>query len=458
MSQWVKLGLGLFTAVSVVGCETAPVVEDAASSPDASNIDGGGPDAREAQDGGAPDSSVAMADTGAPDAAAAPDSGGMMGDDCARSGYPALSLEDVAPGFDWARPVFLTHAPGSPDLYVVDARGLVYIVRAGEVLSTPFLDIRTLIEGAPTGGDERGLLGLAFHPDYATNGLFVVAYTPLGGNNTLSTGRRSTGSPDVADPRLTEVLVIEDFASNHNGGMVAFGPDGYLYVGTGDGGGGGDPRRTAQDPTELLGKMLRIDVSGTSGGATYRVPADNPFVGVAGVREEIWAFGYRNPWRFSFDRETDEMYVADVGQGAWEEVDLEPPGNGGRNYGWSEFEGTRPFRGGDRLRDGDTHTPPIYEVAHDSSREVLRGACSITGGYVYRGTAIPALRGAYLFGDYCSSDVAAFRYCDGSVREPARLDVGGGVTGLVSFGEDAAGELYVISFGSGAQVRRIVAR
>ncbi len=446
-------GMSVASALAIVACDGTPAVDDTGTVA----VDAFVPEGVDA--GPLPDAFVVPTDdTGTPgtDAFTAPDAF-MGGDDCARTGYPALSLVDVASGYDWTRPVFLTHAPGSSDLYVVDARGYVYIVRAGAVLPTPFLDMSSAIGGTPSGGDERGLLGLAFHPDYATNGRFFVGYTPLGGDNIVSEGRRSAGSADVADSTITPVVTVDDFLGNHNGGMVVFGPDGHLYIGTGDGGGAGDPMDTSQDPTDLLGKMLRIDVNTIPPGEAYGIPSDNPFVGDDGVRDEIWAFGYRNPWRYSFDRQTGEMYVADVGQGQWEEVDIEPVGAGGRNYGWSQFEGTHVFPGGDDLRAGDTHTPPLYELEHDRSSEALRGACSITGGYVYRGS-IEGLRGGYVFGDYCSTDVAAFRYCDGAVREAMRLDVGVGVGALVSFGEDDAGELYVISFGSGAQVRRIVAR
>lgn len=460
MKDLLKLGCaGVGLALSVAACDPEPSHDDAGDNrdPDAytQTADAFVPDDVDADlppvDAGSPNDTGAPLDVGpgpiTPDA-------GPLG---CETGYPALSLVDVAPGYDWTRPVFLTSPAGSSDLYVVDARGYIYIVRDGAVLATPFLDMRTTIGTLSSSGDERGLLGLAFHPDYATNGRFFIAYTPVGGDNIVAEGRRSA-SADVAETARTTLLEIDDFANNHNGGMVAFGPDGFLYIGTGDGGGSGDPRRTSQDPASLLGKMLRIDVSGTSGTTPYRIPAGNPFVGDDGVRDEIWAFGYRNPWRFSFDRTTDEMYVADVGQGLWEEIDVEPAGEGGRNYGWSRFEGTHNYTGGSALRAGDTHTPPVYELAHDSSSEVLRNACSITGGYVYRGAAIAALRGAYLFGDYCSSDVAAFRYCDGEAREPTRLDVGGGVSGAVSFGEDSAGELYVLNLGGGGQVRRIVAR
>ncbi|MCX7808881.1 MAG: PQQ-dependent sugar dehydrogenase, partial [Deltaproteobacteria bacterium] len=259
--------------------------------------------------------------------------------ECAPSAYPPLELVDVVPGHRWVRPVFLTHAPGRRDLFVVDANGLIWIVRSGSVLPEPFLDIQSRIGGPLLGGDERGLLGLAFHPQFQENGRFFVAFTPRGGPNIVAEGRRSVSNPDRAEPELTEILSIPDFASNHNGGMIAFGPDGFLYIGTGDGGGAGDPRRTAQDPMSLLGKILRIDVDGSSDGRPYRIPPSNPFASRSDVLPEIWAFGLRNPWRFSFDRNTGAIYIGDVGQNAWEEIDYEPPLTGGRNYGWSAYEG-----------------------------------------------------------------------------------------------------------------------
>ncbi len=375
--------------------------------------------------------------------------------DCVLTSYPALSLENIATGSaPWTRPVHIAQPAGSTDLYVVDQRGLIYVVRAGAVEATPFLDIRTTIGTLGGVGDEQGLLSIAFHPEYATNGRFFLGYTPKTGNvNVVVEGSRSSGNPLVADAALTTLLSIPDFASNHNGGGIVFGPDGFLYIGTGDGGGGGDPMRTAKNPNSLLGKMLRIDVNGATD--PYGIPPSNPYATTAGFRPEIWAIGYRNPWRFSFDRMTREMYVADVGQGRREEVDVEAPGGSGLNYGWSAFEGLAAFSGGSPLRTGDTHTPPVIDIPHDSDTAVLRNACSITGGFVYRGAAIPGLRGAYIFGDYCSSDIAAFRYCTGAVREPMRLDMGGDVDNVVSFGEDNMGELYVVNRTS---VRRIIAR
>ncbi|MBX7194610.1 MAG: PQQ-dependent sugar dehydrogenase [Sandaracinaceae bacterium] len=467
MKAWSKLGwIGLGVVGVMSGCDGETQVDDTGTPRVDAFVEGADAFVPEVDafvpegvDAGI-DAAALTPDAFVPaDAFSGPDSAMSATDDCMRTGYPALSLVEVAPGHDWNRPVFLTHPPGSSDLYVVDARGFIYLVRDGAVLDTPFLDVSSMI-GRLTGGvgDERGLLGLAFHPDYATNGRFFVGYTvPGDGENVVAEGHRSTASADQADPTLTPILTIADFAANHNGGMVAFGPDGYLYIGTGDGGGGGDPQRTSQDPDRLLGKMLRIDVDTTSGGMMYGIPSDNPFASTAGVRPEIWAFGYRNPWRFSFDRLTHDLFVGDVGQDLWEEIDFEPAGSGGHNYGWSDFEGTHDFAGA-TLRAGDTHTTPIYEYHHDSSTELVRGGISITGGYVYRGLAIPELRGAYVFGDYASADVVGFRFCGGAVQEPTRLDLGTAVSGLVSFGEDDAGEIYVVTFGSGSNVRRIVAR
>ena len=261
----------------------------------------------------------------------------MGGGDCSLSGYPALSLVNIATGATpWTRPVHVAQPVGTTDLYVVDQRGLIYLVRGGVVEATPFLDIRTTIGMLGGIGDEQGLLSIAFHPAYATNGRFFLGYTskirPTPSTlapNVIAEGARSAGNPLVANATLS----IPDFASNHNGGSLVFGPDGFLYIGAGDGGGGGDPMDTAQNPNNLLGKMLRIDVD--AAGLPYGIPTTNPFATTAGFRPEIWAIGYRNPWRFSFDRMTREMYVADVGQDAREEVDIEMPSGGGRNYGWS---------------------------------------------------------------------------------------------------------------------------
>lgn len=455
-------GLGLMLAAT--GCPT-----EIEGSPDARALTDAfvpiGTDARSIDTGTVPnDVTRPPADTNAVDANrvdANTVDASMGTSDCSLSGYPALSLVNIATGTTpWTRPVHVAQPVGTTDLYVLDQRGLVYLVRGGVVEATPFLDIRTTIGTLGGVGDEQGLLSIAFHPAYATNGRFFLGYTskvrPTPSTlapNVIAEGSRSAGNPLVANAALTTLISIPDFASNHNGGSLVFGPDGFLYIGTGDGGGGGDPMDTAQNPNSLLGKMLRIDVN--AAGVPYGIPTSNPFATTAGFRPEIWAIGYRNPWRFSFDRMTREMYIGDVGQNLVEEVDVEAPGGGGRNYGWSAFEGNAMFGGGSALRAGDTHTPPVLDIQHSVRTSLLRDSCSVTGGFVYRGAAIPALRGAYIFGDYCSTDVAAFRYCDGAVREPMRLDMGGGVDSIVSFGEDNLGELYVLN---GSTVRRIVAR
>lgn len=340
------------------------------------------------------------------------------------------NLELVASGL--AAPVFLTAAPGDTErLFVVERSGRVVIIRDGAVLSTPFLDIQGLVSS----GGERGLLSMAFHPDYSQNGEFFVDYTDVNGDTRVSRYRAS-GDPDVADAGSGEViLTVAQPYSNHNGGQLAFGPDGMLYIGLGDGGSGGDPLGNGQDTGTLLGSILRIDVDG---GAPYGIPADNPFLGDAGARDEIWAYGLRNPWRFSFDRQIGDLYIGDVGQGAWEEVDVQPAGNErGANYGWNVMEGAHCYNAASCDQTG--LVLPVLEYSHGEG-------CSITGGYVYRGSAVPILAGHYLYADYCSGWIRSFRYAGGeavdnrdwsNVLEPG--------TSISSFGEDALGELYVLT-------------
>jgi glucose/arabinose dehydrogenase len=293
----------------------------------------------------------------------------------------AVKLDQYAGGFE--RPVFVTHAgDGSARLFVLEKAGVIRIVVDGEVRDDPFLDISQLVT---IRGNEQGLLGLAFHPQYEENGRFFVYYTAVdGGANTVAEYRVSTDA-NIADAGSGRVmLAIADTRSNHNGGMLAFGPDGYLYVATGDGGGGGDPDENGQALDALLAKILRLDVDGSF---PYTIPPSNPFASTGGARPEVWAFGLRNPWRFSFDRETGDMWIADVGQGSWEEVDFQPADSaGGENYGWNTMEGAHCF---DPANGCDTSglVLPVHEYDHSAG-------CSITGGYVYRGEAIPALRGS----------------------------------------------------------------
>jgi glucose/arabinose dehydrogenase len=353
----------------------------------------------------------------------------------------AARLTRVAGGFSDA---LLVQAPaGDARLFVVEQTGTIRIVRSnGTVLPQPFLDVRNLISA----GGERGLLGLAFHPRYASNGRFFVNYTNRQGATVVAEFRRSPGNGNVASPgsRRTLVRIAQPF-SNHNGGMAAFGPDGYLYIGMGDGGSGGDPGNRAQNLRSVLGKMLRIDVNGRAGTRPYRIPATNPFRGRAGVPPEIFGLGLRNPWRFSFDRARGDLWVADVGQNSVEEVNFTTLARArGANYGWKRFEGTRRFSnvalGGGRL------VSPVAQYGHG------RG-CSVTGGYVYRGPSIPGLNGRYVFADFCSSRVWSMRAgpTPGNLREITgalgrRLPFG-----VRGFGEGGDGRLYVTT---GAEVWR----
>ena len=340
------------------------------------------------------------------------------------------ALEVVVDGL--TSPVHLTAAPGDVTrLFIVEKPGRIRIVRDATLLPTPFLDVTNLVSDV----GERGLLSLAFHPDFATNGFFFVDYTDTGGNTRIVRFSVST-DPEVADPNsASAILTIPQPFANHNGGQIAFGPDGMLYVGMGDGGSGGDPAGNGQDPSTLLGSILRIDVDG---GVPYAIPTDNPFVGDSGGADETWAYGLRNPWRFSFDRSTGDLYIADVGQNEVEEISFQPASSvGGENYGWNTMEGTRCF--GTATCDTNGLVLPIHEYSHDDG-------CSITGGYVYRGSALPSLAGRYFFADYCSTWIRSFRVVGGLVSDLYdHTDDFGPVSGIASFGEDALGELYVVS-------------
>ncbi|MFT5734899.1 MAG: glucose/arabinose dehydrogenase [Planctomycetota bacterium] len=334
-------------------------------------------------------------------------------------------------------PVDLTFAPGDPSrVFIVEQGGRIRVVENGSLLATPFLDIDPIVQS----GGERGLLGLAFHPDYQANGRFFVNYTGNSGNTRVSEFA-VTADPNVADPTIVQVIaaIAQDF-SNHNGGCVRFGPDDMLYVGMGDGGSGNDPNGRAQDGQQLLGKMLRYDVDLPS----PFIPADNPFVGVSSVRDEIWHVGVRNPWRFSFDRMTGDLWIADVGQNAREEVDFIPAGMGGLNLGWRCKEGTRCTGLSGCVCTDPLLTDPITEYTHSFG-------CSITGGHVYRGNDIPSLQGTYFYADYCSNRIWSLRYDGMTVTEQMQrqneLNPPGSATisGITSFGEDHAGEMYILA-------------
>ena len=349
---------------------------------------------------------------------------------------PALQL--LAGGL--TSPIFVAAPPGDTSrLFVVLQGGVVRVVRQGTLLATPFLDASALVSCC----GERGLLGLAFHPQFATNGYFFVDYTDVAGN-TQVVRYRVSANPDLADPAsATGILSQTQPYTNHNGGMLAFGPDGFLYVGLGDGGSGGDPQGNGQNLGTLLGKILRIDVDG---GSPYAVPPTNPFVAQSGARPEVWVWGLRNPWRFSFDRTTGELYIGDVGQNSREEIDVEPPATGGRNYGWNLMEGTACYQAG---CSSTGLTLPALDYLHSDG-------CSVTGGYVYRGSRIPMLAGLYVYADYCQGWVRSFRYQNGQATEQRdwpSLRPGGPIS---SFGEDARGELYVVLYGSAGGVYRIV--
>jgi len=325
--------------------------------------------------------------------------------------------------------VFLGAPHGDSRLFVVEQRGVIRVAHGNTLLPTPFLDI----SGKVLTGVERGLLSVAFHPDYANNGRFYVYYTDGDGDIAIEGYHVSSGNPDVADTASTRLLTIphRQFA-NHNGGLVAFGPDGELYIGTGDGGGADNQLQTAQNTGSLLGKLLRIDVDH---GSPYTIPSDNPFVGQSGKQGEIWAYGLRNPWRFAFDPSAALLYIADVGQDAYEEVDVSSTTAAGVNYGWSIMEGMHCFNGGSCNQTG--LALPVFEYPHPMG-------CAITGGYVYRGSRIPSLIGRYLFSDYCTGFLAGFYLVGGKVTETRYFDVGP-LSQVTSFGEDGSGEVYVVT-------------
>ena len=323
-------------------------------------------------------------------------------------------------------PLFLTTAPGAPErLYVATQGGRIFVFpktpepRVAEV----FLDLRSRVTQR---GGEEGLLGLAFHPDFARNRSFYAYYTPADRPRRTVLSRFRASSADTADPASEQLLLtIPQPYSNHNGGMLAFGPDRRLYVGVGDGGSGGDPHDNGQRLDTVLGKILRLSDDG-------KAPPDNPFASRPGARAEIWAYGLRNPWRFSFDRETGVLWAADVGQRKREEVDLIVKGG---NYGWRVYEGDRPYAKS-AVAPASDYLPPVETYGHEAG-------CSVTGGYVYRGKAVPELRGQYLYADFCSGTVWAL---EAGGQGPRKGRMIGEVPNPSSFGEDADGELYLTSF------------
>ena len=338
-----------------------------------------------------------------------------------------FTWKSVASGL--TKPVGLTNAgDGSKRVFVIEQSGIIRIIQDGVLVPDPFLDIRSR---TGSDGSEQGLLGLAFHPNYAQNGYFYVNYTDLNGDTIIARFQVSPDNPNLADPNSEyQLLQINQPYANHNGGEVAFGPDGYLYLGLGDGGSAGDPQGNGQSLATLLGKILRVDVDQAE---PYTIPSDNPFAN-GGGQPEIWAYGLRNPWRFSFDRQTGNLYIADVGQNAWEEINFLPSGSmGGTNFGWNFFEGSHPYQGIPQA--GASFAPPIAEYAHDQG-------CSVTGGYVYRGSLLPELQGIYFYGDYCTGTVWGLRQSEAGQWQSMELFKNTGR--ISSFGEDEAGELYLV--------------
>lgn len=337
-----------------------------------------------------------------------------------------LVVREVVRGL--SSPLFLTAPANDERLFIVEQPGRIRIVSNGELLAAPFLDISAKVRS----GGEQGLLSMVFHPQYAENRYFYVNYTDLDGHTQVERYQRSA-NPDLADPAsATLIISVDQPFANHNGGQLAFGADGMLYIGMGDGGGGGDPRGNGQRLGTLLAKMLRLDVNA---GSPYAVPATNPFVGQANSRPEIWALGLRNPWRFSFDDVEGRLYVADVGQSRIEEITVVDADEPGVNYGWNIMEGSLCY--GSETCDRTGLRLPDIEYGHDDG-------CSVTGGYVYRGS-IADLQGHYFYSDYCSGWLRSARVSpDGTVSDEREWDVGA-LGSVLSFGQDARRELYVLS-------------
>jgi glucose/arabinose dehydrogenase len=381
-----------------------------------------------------PSAGASASETGSPSPAAPSPSAGPWDP-------PSLALSGIVSGLQ--RPLWVGGAgDGSGRLFVLEQAGTIRVIRDGRLVSRPYLDIRDRVSS----GGERGLLGLAFAPTFARDGRFFVDATDPDGNTFVAEFRAPDPAADTADPASERVILrIRQPFANHNGGGIIARPDGTLWIAAGDGGSGGDPQGNGQRRTTLLGKLLRIDPR-AAGVAPYTVPPDNPFAGRADARGEIWALGLRNPWRFSFDRATGDLWIGDVGQDRWEEVDRVRTGDaGGRNFGWNVMEGTHCFSPAAGC-DTNGLTLPVAEYDHGQG-------CAITGGFVYRGAAIPALAGTYLYADSCSGRIWGLEAAAEVPR--ARLLAGTGAS-IVSFGEDDAGELYVADVAGGAVSRLVV--
>ena len=374
-----------------------------------------------------------------------------------------LSSVLIADGYK--KPVFITSYPNNAKLlYIVEQAGLIKIINDGKKLSRPFFDINKRVVNPNRPGDERGLLGFAFHPNHTNNGKFYINYMDNDGNTIVS--EFSTNSELRANHKSERIILkLKQPYGNHNGGDIQFGPDGYLYISIGDGGKAGDPLNAGQDLSSLFGKIIRIDIEQKP----YGIPKSNPFFGQKGKREEIWAWGLRNVWRFSFDKQTGDKYLADVGQNKWEEVNFEPASSkGGLNYGWRIMEANHCY---DPKENCPTEglIKPIIEYPNDANHPAFAfriieelsfsetdvEGCSVTGGYVYRGQKIKSMQGQYIFGDYCSGNIWTLRVVNGKAinfkNRTEEINIGGGefTTYISSFGQDSDGEIYIIDYNGG---------
>ncbi len=337
-----------------------------------------------------------------------------------------FALSEVASGL--SNPLYLTAPAADSRLFVVEKAGRIRIVKNGTLLTTPFLDISLKVST----GSEQGLLSVAFHPSYSSNGFLYVNYTNTSGDTRVERYTVSL-NPDVANPASAKtILAIDQPFSNHNGGLNLFGPDGFLYIGMGDGGSGGDPQGNGQNKNALLGKLLRINVDQ---GDPYSIPANNPYAN-GGGRAEVWAYGLRNPWRFAFDKTSSLLYIADVGQNAYEEINVVATNRTGVNYGWNIMEGASCFGSSSCNQSG--LQKPVVTYNRDG------GACTVIGGMVYRGNAVPQLVGHYLYADYCAGWIRSFKWTNGAVANPTEWQTSAHGT-ILSFGEDSAGGMYILS-------------
>jgi hypothetical protein len=398
---------------------------------------------------------IAACGGGSGDIDAAVDADPTLPDALEQSCQPAsgtdIATQEVASGLN--DPVWAGSPPGDGRLFIIEQQGRIRIVKNGQLLDTPFLDIS---QNGPNprvtdNSNEQGLLGLAFHPEFAGNGKYYLNYSARDSDGaTVVAEYTANGRTDLSNTDERRMLTVDQFAGNHNGGHIAFGPDGFLYIGMGDGGGGGDPQETGQDNTEMLGAMLRIDVDGA---APYGIPESNPFAtsanGPDDPRPEIMHYGLRNPWRFSFDRQTGDLYIGDVGQDTQEEISVyganEPPG---ANFGWDIIEGTSCHEPDPNPNcDGFDSVAPAVTLQHLGDGQ--GGPCSITGGVVYRGDCIPDIQGWYFYSDYCDNDLRKFEWDNGNVTNESTISGFFG-SNISSFGEDAFGEVYIVARGDGA--------